>query len=276
MMKYEILLQGGFANQLFQFAHALETHPDGNLGKFIINDISYKAYHRNEVLSRLYPINVEKTIRRRRNLYQQRLITKLSTKRLFINESNPFHKPRPVKDISRNEKIIQIGYFQNYRSITRQRSYLFQNLASLSTKSRVVQENEVAIHVRRGDYVSNPAANKYHGVPTDQYYTEAYDYILKSYPETEFTVFTDDRSYAEIIFHNRPIKEFVSGELNDDVIDFVYMSKFSKYIISNSSYSYIASLLNTKLDFVIAPKMWTNLMATDDTDLAHHKMHLRL
>lgn len=271
-MKYEIMLQGGFANQLFQLAHAIEHHPNKSGSKFIINNTFYNGYHREELISEFYTDNVDNTINFSRNLRWTKLFAKIWPKLFIVGEQDPFTKPNYTADLSSKNFIIQLGYFQNYISILKHRDYLFQAVRHLEIKTRKVMSDEVAIHIRRGDYVSNPNSSNYHGVPKDEFYTSAYDHIIKNYGILDFTVFSDDISYARKIFKGRFIKEFVIPNEVSDVVDFVYLTKFSRYIISNSSYSYISSLLNAELEFVIAPQKWTKMVKTEFTDLSHPKI----
>lgn len=271
-MTYEIVLQGGFANQLFQLAHALEYHPLQPDTPIILNKICYNNYHRSEVISALYKEKVTQTISRSRSIVLHKVLSKSPLPFRILTETSPFEKPIYNFTLGKNTKIIQVGYFQNYSAITRHREYIFRALKHFEIQSRTVKSNEIAIHIRRGDYISNQISNKYHGVPKDEFYINSYDFILSKYHDAEFTIFSDDIGYARRIFTGRKVKEFVSPHVKNDINDFVFMSKFSKYVISNSSFSYIASLLNAELDFVLAPRSWTSQLLTEETDLKHSKI----
>lgn len=55
----------------------------------------------------------------------------------------------------------------------------------------------VGVHVRRGDYVTNPTASAYHGVLPLTYYAAAADYIVAQLVSPKFFVFSDDLPWSK-------------------------------------------------------------------------------
>lgn len=266
-MKYEIVLQGGFANQLFQIANAIKLHPEHDKAKFIINISNYKSYFRSEYITKLFPSLIEDIIDTPRNFRRLHLKNFINADFCLIKEDSPFIRKQVTQKMITVSYVIQNGYFQN-SDIASVSGILLAGMKEFAAATRFVEPHEVAIHIRRGDYLTNTTVE----VPRDEYYFYAIDLIRNKFDAPEFTVFSDDVNYAHRLFENTEIKEYVDPNKLTDVHDFVFMSKFQKYIISNSSYSYAASLINSKPDIVISPAMWTKKNSTLSTDLVHDKL----
>jgi hypothetical protein len=118
--------------------------------------------------------------------------------------------------------------------------------------------NAVSLHVRRGDYVNNPATATTHGLCSLDYYRKAINYLAQRELQPHFFVFSDDinwvKSNLEINFpcqyvdHNRGAESFNDMRL---------MSLCNHNIIANSSFSWWGAWLNQRVDkIVIAPNQW--------------------
>lgn len=144
--------------------------------------------------------------------------------------------------------------------ITSPAAAILQTLKSTAT---------LAIHVRRGDYVSNKIANDVLGVLPLDYYMRAYETMLKSTTIQKVLVFSDDAEWVKSNLTFIEDAEFVNtkGE-NSDLIDFYLMQHCSHNIVANSSFSWWAAYLNPNPDkIVIAPKHWFNKAPYDTKDL---------
>ena len=112
-----------------------------------------------------------------------------------------------------------------------------QNQALLE---QITSQNAVSLHVRRGDYVTNPMANARHGTCDLGYYKAAIDYIAGHMQEAPvFYIFSDDIAWVK---HNLiPQYETVFVDINDDATnyeDLRLMSSCRHHIIANSSFSW--------------------------------------
>jgi hypothetical protein len=107
--------------------------------------------------------------------------------------------------------------------------------------------DQVAIHVRRGDYVGNPFY-------VDLYaHTDYYEKAMEQFPGAEFLVFSDDIAFckSQVLF-----KDCEFSEYNDELTDFNLMAGCKGHIIANSSYSWWAAYVAPFTKKVIAPKHW--------------------
>ena len=131
--------------------------------------------------------------------------------------------------------------------------------------------DSVAIHVRRGDYVSLRAARRTHGTCTLAYYVEAVRMMRERLTSPRFFVFSDEpewtRAHLHIgsdaihVAHNDPGMAFQDLRL---------MSLCRHQIVANSSMSWWGAWLNRHAQkLVIAPDRWF-LADLDTSDLIPH------
>ena len=104
----------------------------------------------------------------------------------------------------------------------------------------------ISLHIRRGDYVSNPN----HPVQPLSFYEEA----LSKLPKRPVIIFSDDPEWCseQELFAG---DEFMISEGNTADFDLCLMSMCSYHIIANSSFSWWGAWL-AKSKQVIAPKNW--------------------
>ncbi len=115
----------------------------------------------------------------------------------------------------------------------------------------------VAVHVRRGDYVTHEAANRLLGTCTPEYYAATVEYISGKVGNPHFFVFSDDIGWAkENIRLDHPVTWVSDGRLKD-YEEMVLMSLCKHAIVANSSFSWWGAWLNRNPEkIVIAPKRW--------------------
>jgi hypothetical protein len=129
--------------------------------------------------------------------------------------------------------------------------------------------NVVSLHVRRGDYVTNPEASQHHGLCSMDYYQHAMQLIREKVPGVEFRIFTDDPDWVSHAFpraHPWRVIEDWAGK--PAWVDMWLMSQCSHHIVANSSYSWWGAWLNPSPDkLVVAPARWFKDAPHDTTDL---------
>lgn len=166
-----------------------------------------------------------------------------------------------------NAPAYLLGYWQNeqyfkaIKDIIR-RDFTFSPLQgeaeALAARIRSTR-SPVAVHVRRGDYVSNPVTHQYHGVCPPEYYSEALEIITAKAGAPELFLFSDDPGWVR--------KHFNSCGFPSTVIDFPehtaapwhdmhLMSMCRHHIIANSSFSWWGAWLADKGGIVCAPRRW--------------------
>jgi Glycosyl transferase family 11 len=116
----------------------------------------------------------------------------------------------------------------------------------------------VSLHVRRGDYVSNPHTGRYHGTCGPEYYQAAEELLRQRFGTLRIFVFSDDPDWAEsnlqlrspatVLRHNGPDKDYEDLRL---------MTYCKHHIVANSTFSWWGAWICARSDkIVIAPRDW--------------------
>ena len=124
---------------------------------------------------------------------------------------------------------------------------------------RINAEQPIAIHVRRGDYLSSE--NEFIGALSPKYYLQAIALARQSISngsQTKVWIFTDDPKMVEqeLGAHLNGAFEFVvPPEDSDPAESMILMGTAKAIVISNSTFSWWAATLGGK-EIVIAPSKW--------------------
>mgnify|MGYP003599771409 FL=1 len=121
---------------------------------------------------------------------------------------------------------------------------------------KIGQVNAVSLHVRRGDYVKNPAATALHGVCSLAYYNAAVEYLLSRVNNPIFFIFSDDMAWVKENLALAATTHHVSH--NARAYDDMHLMSLCKHhVIANSSFSWWGAWLNASPNkIVVAPKQW--------------------
>lgn len=168
-------------------------------------------------------------------------------------------------------------YFLDIANIIKKEFSFVNPLTSTSQDlaGQIQNCDAVSLHVRRGDYVSDPKTNSMHGVCGIEYYCNAVDMISKNVENPYFFVFSDDPDWAcHNIKPNAPTVYVRHEDNSKDYEDIYLMSMCKHNIIANSSFSWWGAWLNENPDkIVIAPKKWFNSKDMDTRDLLPDKWY---
>lgn len=272
-----IRLKGGLGNQMFQFAFgrklAIMT------GKELILDCSEleASYRNDEETSRSYELDifdVKIKVQNQAVLVSsiidsahsrfKRLLSCLPgiKKDLLVNDSTELNVIR----WNNTARILVDGYFQseNYfssiASMIRQdfQAKEFSDEQNIQLGKRINATNAVAVHVRRGDYISNPGASAHHNLLDNEYYSDAMKIINGKIKDPFYYVFSDDPEWCREQF--KAVKNIEVVELNQMAnrhYDLFHMMHCKDHIIANSSFSWWGAWLAEHPEqIVIAPLHW--------------------
>jgi hypothetical protein len=136
--------------------------------------------------------------------------------------------------------------------------------------NEIRQTASIAVHVRRGDYVSNPKSNAFHGTCSPAYYRGAVEQILQA-TNREHTVylFSDDCNWArENIKLPCNIRIVDHNDMKTAHEDLRLMSLCEHQVASNSTFSWWAAWLNANpKKIVVVPEKWFAEPSADDSDI---------
>jgi hypothetical protein len=153
-------------------------------------------------------------------------------------------------------------YFNDISDIIRDDFLILHNPSEMNRKmlDKIQNCNSVSVHIRRGDYVTNPKTQRVHFVCDEEYYETAFEMIKKQIEKPYFFVFSDDPLWAQNhIVPDGPVT-FVSHNTGiQSSEDMRLMMNCKHHIIANSSFSWWGAWLGKKPEqLVIAPGKWFN------------------
>jgi len=267
-----VLLSGGLGNQMFQYAaaKALATR----LNTSLTIDL-YTFTKKTQATVRPYELDIFniKNLPERSAL-KGKLITKA---RPFIQKHRTFFQKFGIltdtyailyqsvfESITGN--ITMSGYFQNekyFKDIVKalRNDFTFKNPLiddNLKVSDKIASSQSVAIHIRRGDYLSQNSQSNF--ITLDKaYYENAIRFIINQIKNPEFFVFSEDFEWIKgnLNFENHPVTFIDWNKGKNSYIDMQLMSLCKHNIIANSSFSWWAAWLNNNQDkVVIAPGHW--------------------
>ncbi|MBQ8526957.1 MAG: alpha-1,2-fucosyltransferase [Lachnospiraceae bacterium] len=283
---------GGLANQVFQYIFYRHAQlATGNKYTWFLDDsfFFFKDEHNGYELEKVFGLkpnllsryfspdawnhfieNRKNGIGTAQTMLNMGIDIKMIAEASNYTTANPFHGP--ICNISTNEyhpEILDVpgqalyyfGYWINKHWLDKYRDQILSELSfppildahNLSYASKIKSTLSVGVHIRRGDFITlgweiNPET--YH----------AYCKMLfESYPELTFFVFSDDILWCKENACQLGLslaKEciFVEGNTSgSNYIDLQLMSMCKGLLMSNSSFSYLAALMNNNLQFYINP-----------------------
>lgn len=162
-------------------------------------------------------------------------------------------------------------YFANARADVRARIDASRPLQDKSRKlaEKIKLSQSVALHIRRGDYLSDRWREKLH-VCNREYYLNSISIILEKVDNPLFFIFTTNCEDAKWVRENYtfiPEGSFFVPHEFSDFEHFSLMAACRHFIISNSTFSWWASYLSdNKAKIIVAPEPW-NRNAWDMRDI---------
>jgi hypothetical protein len=166
-------------------------------------------------------------------------------------------------DVKSSQDIYTIGWgnFSNVKDILPDMRSRFQPNFKISpsvanTLKIIKENNSVALHIRRTDYLHQKIGKRFDGICTKKYYQNAIQHIMEQVHNPYFIVFSDDMEY---VVNNIEIdnSHFVFG--NPGYVDLYLMSACKNFILANSTFGFWAAILNkSEQKVVCVPEYWYN------------------
>ncbi len=275
-------LAGGLGNQMFQFALGYRLALDRAVP--LAFDVS--GLHNPTIVARNFSLGVfgiKKTIAPE-NVIQRYRYGSLFPNRPYIHSLIDSVFPLKRKSYKQEsglgfdssvfglgKNVYLQGYWQSEQYFLDRESYIRKALSFTPTlqenirdwEAKISNSHSVAVHVRRGDYVTDPKANAINGVLETKYYMRASEFLEKtikhrtrnSSNQLEYFVFSDDLHWAQKNITFKGKTHFVETKI--DYEDMRLMSLCRHQIIANSTFSWWSAWLNKNGDkIVVAPKNW--------------------
>lgn len=276
-------LTGGLGNQMFQYAFGLrlaEKH-----GTELKLDITFYSDPRFNDPPRTFDLgifNITATLatdeeigelsRRVKNDLAERVLSRvLGVKKSHVREPHyhfseeAFNSP---DDVYLNGYWQSTKYFQDIYAKLRQ-EFSFKDPPCEKAKpilERIEGTESVCVHVRRGDFLTNPL-NGIHGT---EYYDKGSEIIQKAKTGAAFFVFSDDIPWCKQNLHFNGETTYVDDDFEPFKFrdDLRLMSRCKNFVIANSSFSWWAAWLSESPDkVVVAPPSWAADPTIDKSEM---------
>lgn len=251
---------GGLGNQLFQYAaarHLAEIHKTA-----LRIDISeFKTWYKLRKYS-LWAFNIQKNFASLEEIPQEQESRGHGLTR--ICEKQHFHFDNEI--LSLPDNIYLDGYWQSEKYFIDIEAIIRQEFTIKTPQvdkdkelaSQMASCESVSLHIRRGDYVSNPSTNLSFGTCSLDYYLYSVQFFIQALESPHFFIFSDDMEWSRsnlglpysitFVDHNGPDKNYEDLRL---------MSQCKHHIIANSSFSWWGAWLGQyPKKIVLAPKRW--------------------
>lgn len=268
-----IFLQGGLGNQLYILAYAYYLKQQGytnvkmltlplkeNSGdtkdkkkRFLLTDIPKKLEI--DVTSFLHRYIYSLIIRLPKIPMYKNFWSKFI--KLYIEPQNEWAVFHP--EIDKPGFInIHIGYFQAHQYISN--SFRKQLKAIFNTiqieKTYPITQQDVAVHIRRGDFLTNSNENIFNKIELP-YYLEGLQRISENVNIGKIYIFSDDfEAIAEDVNAMKKKYEIKLIKGQSVLEDFVMLQHFSNFVIGNSTFSWWAAILSDATNVIVPKKPW--------------------
>lgn len=263
-------LSGGLGNQMFQYAagRALSVR----LGCSLLLDLSwfFGAHQRQFALS---PFNIiaeqrlawpmlPQSAQREISRFSRRFAPRIMGVPVF--RESRFHYMPSFSSLK--SSVFLEGYWQSQRYFSEIRPQLLEEFslnqlmpsASIAVLDAIQTSDAICVHVRRGDYVSNPAAAKVHGICSRDYYQKAVAELINDLQNPHCFIFSDEpAAVMEAFSFDCPVTVVDINGPTEVHFDLSLMAACKHFVIANSSLSWWGAWLGAHNEKrVIAPEKW--------------------
>jgi hypothetical protein len=279
-------LIGGLGNQMFQYAtaKALSLHRNEAL---LLDSRLFDNYKLHSYSLKHFNIDasvVKNDVPLKDRSIPKKIIDKLLEKADALTLHNRIFKNYQEKELLFDENLFKTnkkniylkGYFQSEKYFLKYQDEIRKDFEIVTPHKKetadmlkiITAENSVSIHIRRGDYISNPNANAVHGTCNLEYYHRAIEIMREKVNNPVFFIFSDDIDWAKENLNIENTMYFVDfTDASTNYEDIKLMSSCKHNIIANSSFSWWGAWLNrNKNKNVIAPSRWfsTDMLNSKD------------
>lgn len=284
-----VRLKGGLGNQLFQYAigRHLATTKDTSL---VLDTSSYKTDTLREYSlsgfnisghpsDKLFFFATDGRVRLLNRAIQA--VRKLFSKPFQIVSEKSFSFDPSVLNCSDHSYLDGFWQSENYflpientiREDLKLKTPVEGPLKKIA--EHICSSNSVSIHVRRGDYVSNPTTTAFHGFCDSDWYIKATNWLEKKVGNPTYFVFSDDYEWAKSNLNFQAETVFIPPSPKGQEHNDMYVMSLCKHnIIANSSFSWWGAWLNDNPSkIVIAPKEWFAASHINTSDLIPTSWH---
>ncbi|MCK9344984.1 MAG: alpha-1,2-fucosyltransferase [Candidatus Pacebacteria bacterium] len=273
-----IKLQGGLGNQLFQYA--LGKTIEKTYNKEVAYDISSFEGDK-KVTPRSFLLDKFKTKLKIANNVEIRevkesllYLAKKILNKFFFKKYHIAYEADFLDSIKDSDSMYLEGYWQSVRYVEPCIIDLREEIVLVDGSNErlegavggAMQGESVAVHVRRGDYVT---AGTDLSVLDISYYKMAKEFLCEKLKNPHFYVFTDDAMWVkeQFTFLPKGNTTYVSELGLRDYEELILMTTCKNAVIANSSFSWWGAMLRNEKGLTLCPKDWKNAFLKNDENL---------
>lgn len=280
-----VRLTGGLGNQLFQYAAGRRIAVKNNIPLKLDlswfkdqSDRPYSLNHFATIQDIASPAEVARLKGSKLTYLKEILLQKANLdrhdgKRTLILEKSLDFDPN-ILQISGSAYLIGFWqsekYFKDIEGMIKKEFVVRTppDLENIKVANEIRNTEAVCIHVRRGDYVSDPKTNQSIGLCSLEYYYRAIDHIISKVEKPHFFIFSNDPSWTQRhIRIDAPITYVRHNPSDKNFEDLRLMTFCKHFIIANSSFSWWGAWLSSnERKIVIAPAQWFRGEQYNDDD----------
>ena len=271
-----IPLMGGLGNQLFQYAAGIHVQKFTNRHTYFSQSglLNTKNTPRSYMLGDLLKSSDLKS-RGRFTLAVFKLAS-LVVPSIWISEQDL--SDFSLERVANTTKVL-LGYFQRISYVDSVAAELIQAIrhsSQFGVLATTVSTNDIAVHIRFGDYLASPETKKFHGLTAMSYYVDGVNHLLTVDSFDRVVIYSDDpsKAYSDFTqaFGSREIPVVLSAR-SGEIEDLASMSSSKGLVISNSTFSWWAAWIGTQLHDcnVVAPRPWFATPSAADDNLLSYR-----
>jgi hypothetical protein len=194
---------------------------------------------------------------------------------LFEKIGSRINKSEELAKLNRNVE----GYFQDYCFAESIRPELTSRLkqSNLASKIQTRKLNQIAIHMRFGDYVDNPRFSSIYGTPSIDYYSKAIILLIDILETDNLVLITDSYDRARTLISRSTLGEFNFDYAEDSssLEHFSILMSSKGVVLANSTFSWWGAWMGGCIspNEVVYPKPWYKEVRYDSSGLEVPSWH---
>jgi hypothetical protein len=276
-------LTGGLGNQMFQYALGRRLALDRGVGLAL--DLGWFGNEQGGDTRRSYALDgfaldADRALVKGRSTLREPANRRQLAQRLARERLDPRSRILRQRGTGFDAAVLDapdgthlVGFWQSERYFDGQAAAIRADFVPTVTASaearslheRVSTDASVSLHVRRGDYVSNADANRYHGTLDPEHYRRAVEMVAeRTSVDLELFIFSDDVAWCAEHLALAHATTFVELPDTSPIIDLALMAACRHHVIANSSFSWWGAWLDPRPDHVVvAPRAWAQNPGAD-------------
>lgn len=269
-------LAGGIGNQMFQYAMGKSLAQENDIPILYSDTFDQYDYNFPKIVD-IFDLNIEfATDNQMTSLHSfmrysfiRRASSKLCNilgRQLFPGCTYDLHNGYSPIELMEDRQLHYLhgtwqseSYFKDFKTEIL-KDFKFKQTRFLSEIDPSFKDSKVKIgvHIRRGDYISNPKAASKLGIQPLKYYIDNLSMFRRKFPSSKFYVFSDDIHWARSklsSFFNEIY--FCEGKKMNAASDLQMLSQCDHFVLSNSTFGWWGAYLSKNFNpTVIYPKVW--------------------